>query len=207
MDDRISKLSDADSELLELGALLGQNHAFGLVAGRCSAAQAQTLRDLREKKKYKRCTDDWREFCSRYLNISGGQADKIIALLDNFGPSYFQVAQLTRVSPETYRLLAPSVKDGALHVNGEAIELNQENARKVAAAVAQLRRQAAAKPAPENRRGTRRLSDVDKRFAALITEMREIIRDGGESPIHFSAVLQRMSATVQRLCMESGVKP
>ena len=27
-----------DAALLELGVILGQNHAFGLVAGRCSAA-------------------------------------------------------------------------------------------------------------------------------------------------------------------------
>ena len=47
---------------------------------------------------------------------------------------------LTRISPETYRAIAPAVKDGALHVDGEAIELNAENSRKVAAAVSRLRR-------------------------------------------------------------------
>lgn len=38
-----------DAALLELGVILGQNHAFGLVAGRCSAAQAEGLRrDVRK---------------------------------------------------------------------------------------------------------------------------------------------------------------
>jgi hypothetical protein len=43
----------ADAALMELGFALGQSHTFGLVAGRCSAAQAQGLRQLRESKLYK----------------------------------------------------------------------------------------------------------------------------------------------------------
>jgi hypothetical protein len=35
-----SELPAEVAELLELGSVLGQNQAFGLVAGRCSAAQA-----------------------------------------------------------------------------------------------------------------------------------------------------------------------
>ena len=34
-------------ELIGLGVVLGENRAFGLVAGRCSAAQAETIRRLR----------------------------------------------------------------------------------------------------------------------------------------------------------------
>src|SRR5438874_1687410 len=50
------------------------------------------------------------------------------------------MAQLTRISPETYRAIAPAVKDGALHVDGEAIELNAESSRRVADAVSRFRR-------------------------------------------------------------------
>ena len=50
-------------EALELGINLGQHHAFGLMAGRCSAAQAQTLKRLREDKLYLQCDPVWREFC------------------------------------------------------------------------------------------------------------------------------------------------
>ena len=45
----IPELAAADVALLELGVVLGQNQAFGVVAGRCSAAQAQTIRRLREE--------------------------------------------------------------------------------------------------------------------------------------------------------------
>ena len=42
---------DADS--LDLGILLGQNQAFALVAGRCSAARAAALQRVREDKLYR----------------------------------------------------------------------------------------------------------------------------------------------------------
>jgi hypothetical protein len=31
-----------------------------------------------------------------------------------FGPDYFELAQLTHISADTYRALAPSIQDGAL---------------------------------------------------------------------------------------------
>lgn len=125
--------------MLELGVALGQNHAFGLIAGRCSAAQAEGLRRLREEKLYKRCTEKWDDFCPRFLKISRSEADRTIRLWEEFGASYFELTQLTRVSPETFRLIGPAIQDGALHYQGEAIQLNPENAQKVAAVVAELR--------------------------------------------------------------------
>src|SRR5690348_3566993 len=111
------------AELLELGVAVGQNHAFGLVAGRCSAAQAEGLRRLRDQKLYKRCTEKWGEFCPRYLKMSRAEVDRTIQLLEEFGPAYFEVSQLTRISRETFRTIAPSIGNGVLHHNGEAIEL------------------------------------------------------------------------------------
>ena len=40
-------------DLLELEMLLGQNEAFGFLGGRCSAAQAKSIRRLRNQKLYK----------------------------------------------------------------------------------------------------------------------------------------------------------
>ena len=61
-----SELPAEVAELLELGSVLGQNQAFGLVAGRCSAAQAASLKRLRDERKYKRVTAQWRDFCSQW---------------------------------------------------------------------------------------------------------------------------------------------
>src|SRR5215831_24415 len=125
--------------VLELGIALGQTNAFGLVAGRCSAAQAEGIRRSREQKLYKGCAEKWDDFCPQYLKMSRSEADRTIKLLEEFGPAYFELSQLTRVSPETYRAIAPHIENGALRYNGEAIELNTENSRKVAAAVAEMR--------------------------------------------------------------------
>jgi hypothetical protein len=70
---------------------------------------------------------------------SRGAVRPHIKLLEEFGPRYFELSQLTRVSPETYRAIAPVIENGVLRFNCEEIPLNAENSRKVAAAVAEMR--------------------------------------------------------------------
>jgi hypothetical protein len=144
----LSGLAAGDAALLELGVILGENFAFSLVAGRCTAASAESIRRLRNEKLYKRCTEKWDDFCPQYLKMSRVEADRTIKLLEEFGPTYFELSQLTRVSPETFRAIAPAIEDGVLHHNGEAIPLNADNSRKVAAAVAEMR-SALPKKSPE----------------------------------------------------------
>ena len=74
-----------EAALLDLGVVLGQTHAFGLIAGRCPAAQAEGLRRLRENKLYKRLSETWDDFCRDYLQISKREADRTIHLLEEFG--------------------------------------------------------------------------------------------------------------------------
>jgi hypothetical protein len=128
-----------DAEVLELGFALGQSHTFGLVAGRCSAAQAHGIRKLREERLLKQYCEKWEDLCPDYLNMSRAEADRIVRLLDEFGPSYFELSQVIRISAETFRAITPAVSDGVLHHKGEAIPINGENSRKVAAAVAEIR--------------------------------------------------------------------
>src|SRR4051794_11776761 len=111
MNHEVSK--PAGPESLETGMLLGQNQAFGLIAGRCSAAQAGAIRRLRNEKLYRSVTAKWGDFCATHLKMSKRNADLIIALFDEFGPTYFEVSQITRMSPETYRAIQPSIQDGA----------------------------------------------------------------------------------------------
>lgn len=162
-----------DKEMLDLGIALGQNHAFGLIAGRCSAAQAETLRRVREEKVYLKCSSRWDEFCPKYIGMSSAQADRVINLLEEFGPKYFSVAQLTRISAETYRAIEPAVKDGAIECKGEVIELAPENTRKLARAVAELRREAepkVEKKPPEPAAAPDRIADLNRRFEELFLE-------------------------------------
>lgn len=125
----------------DLGTWLGRRQAFGMMAGRASAADAECVRHIRDEKLYKSRTPSWDEFCTRYLGASRANVDRIIRQLEEFGPEFFQFSQLTRISPEAYRAIAPHVGKDGLRFGGEVIALLPENAQKVSAAVAELRKQ------------------------------------------------------------------
>jgi hypothetical protein len=128
---------------LNLGRLLGRREAFSAMAGRCSAADAEQLRIIRDTKAYLNHAKDWKTFCTTFLHISDDTANRLIGLLERFGSAYFKISQLTRISPSAYRAIAPSIRGEAIHHNGEVIPLTVENAERVAAAVAELREAAA----------------------------------------------------------------
>jgi hypothetical protein len=205
-EEQVAPLSPADEALLDLGIVLGQTQAFGMVAGRCTAAQALGLKRLREEKLYRHCAQTWEDFCRGYLQISKREADRTICLFDEFGPDYFDLSALTRISPETYRAIAPAVKDGALHFNGEAIPLQPENSRKVTAAVAELRR--TIQFLGRNLRITDRIVELDKRCTAIIADFDEISRDDAllESRMLFNSTLSRARDELARVALENGVQ-
>jgi hypothetical protein len=213
---------EVDVTLIDLGIVLGQAQAFGLVAGRCSAAQAEGIKRLRDQKLYQRCVARWDDFCVQYLKISRREADRTIQIWEEFGPSYFELSQLTRVSPETFRAIAPAVQDGALHYQGEVIELHPENASKVAAAVADLRRSLPKKAKPDARlldlgrmiadmdrdlKRSERLLDLDKCCTLLIAEFEEASREeaGRENWPLFVSSLTRMRSELGRIALASGL--
>ena len=202
MENQICERPGVD-EMLELGMALGQNQAFGFLAGRCSAAQAETIRRLRNEKLYKRLTEHWKEFCPQYLKMSGTQADSIIRLWEEFGAGYFEIAQLTRVSPETYRALAPAVENGVLNLNGEQIELTIENSRKVAAAVSEVRRTLPSRK-PKDIPIIARIDRLDQLCTAIIDEFAGIKRTA-EKPneIYMSAVV-RLHTLLSQIRREVG---
>jgi hypothetical protein len=123
----------------ELAKMLGARQAFGLVAGRCSAADAAILRDIRETKKFLSFAANWDEFCRDHLHTSRRSADRAIAHLNEFGPGYFALTQLTHITPQEFRQIRASVTDHALEFGGEAIALIEENAARLNEAVSALR--------------------------------------------------------------------
>jgi hypothetical protein len=138
------KLEDA----LEVGTWLGRRQAFSIVAGRCSAADAQSLRALRESKKYKSMGLTWEECCKQRAGIHRSSAEAIIRNLEEFGPDYFVIAQVTGITAKQYRLIQGSVRNHALVHAGEEIPVTVENAPRLITAVDVLRRGAAEAPAP-----------------------------------------------------------
>jgi hypothetical protein len=141
---RSTSIKLPESAGFELGIIVGQQSAFSLVAGRCSAAEAAAIQRIRRERLYDASGLNWHEFCPRHLGMSRSQADRVIGYLQEFGPEFFELTQLSRISPDDYRAIAPAVKDGHIHWRNEAIALIPENREKVAAAVTGLRD--AAKP-------------------------------------------------------------
>jgi hypothetical protein len=210
-----------NAALLEVGITLGQTHAFGLVAGRCSVAQAEAIRRLREEKLYRTCAEKWDDFCPRYLKMSRSEADRTIKLLEEFGPVYFELSQLTRISPEAFRAISPAIENGVLHCNGEAIPITPENSRQVAAAVAELRRAIPKAPTTpewkslmqEIQSGLRDMSLSDRIHKllqcclAIAAEFDKISSDEGltMSRFVFHSALASAHAEFQRLALQNGV--
>ena len=179
----------------DLGTWLGKRQAFGMIAGICSAAEAESLRKIRDEKLYKTRCLNWDEFCSEHLGASRSNIDRYIRLLEEFGPTYFQVAQLTRISPEAYRAIAGSVGEDGIAFRGEKIKLLPENSKRIAEAVGELRREsrpAGPKPAAEPVKPVdayrRRINDLARELNASIADA-----PSNEDKIELDAVVKYAS--------------
>ena len=135
-------------EGVDLGMWLGRRQAFALVAGRCSAADAECIREVRRNKRYRALQMTWEQFCEERLGITCMTANKIVRQLEEFGPDFFTLAQLTRVTPEEYRRLNVAVRGHALLHGGEEIPIDAENGPRLAVAMEELRRNARVELAP-----------------------------------------------------------
>jgi len=126
-------------ELLELGVWLGRGQAFGLLANQSLAAQATCLRTIRESDAYHSVCPTWEEFCQQYVGLPRRRADEIIERLEEFGETYFQLAEIVRLSPNSYRQIAEKVVDGSIEIGGELVPIVAENAPRIRSAMSRIR--------------------------------------------------------------------
>jgi len=148
MEEIKDEMSD-EQQVLELGVLLGQRRAFGLVAGRCSAAQAECLRKVRDEKTYLKFASNWAEFCERQLKVGKRTADRTIALLKKHGTLYFETAALTGITPAEFERIEHAIEQDGIHVGSDVIALIPENSARAVDAVARLQAEAAAAQSAE----------------------------------------------------------
>jgi len=137
----------ASTDGVELGRWLGRREAFGLVAGRCSAAAAESLRHIRDEKLYLDAARNWDEFCAVHVGASRRNVERSIHYLDEFGPLFFEVMQIAHIGPEEYRAIAGHVYAEGILLDDSMVPLSPENSVEVAAAVAELLRRAQSEPA------------------------------------------------------------
>jgi hypothetical protein len=199
------KSKEPKRDALEFGKMLGRHQTFSLVAGKCTTAHAECLKKTRDQKLYLGFAKSWDECCTKHIGMSRANAERVIGLLEEFGPAYFEVAQLTRVSPETFRQLAPSIRDGTLRHRGEAIALIPENAARVALVVSEHRK-AAAQPRTGDAGADTRLEALEAHCNQLLEEFEKLSRDWRDSRHHIplSAVLARTRSELDRLGLELG---
>lgn len=190
---------------LHLGTLLGRRQAFSIIAARCTAADAAALRDIRDARAYRSRSASFEEFCSKHLGISERHANRLIHYLKDFGPEYFELAQLTGISAAEYRAIAPAVKDQAVHCGGETIALLPENTEKLTAAVAQLRT-AAARPERPQPSFERRLALLERQAAALVAACRALLPAATETPqrARLASLLGATHLSLQQLERDLG---
>lgn len=131
----------ASADALNLGLWLGRREAFGAIAGRCSAAEVECMRRIRNQKLYRVHARNWDEFCMKHLGSSRRSVDLSIRLFEELGAAYFHVAQLAHITPAEYREIAPQVSEEGLSANGETIPLLPENRERIAAVIGEMRRQ------------------------------------------------------------------
>jgi hypothetical protein len=186
-------------DTFEFGKMMGRRQTFSLMAGKCSAADAECLKKTRDQKLYEGYAKNWEECCTKHIGMSRANAERVIGLLEEFGPAYFEVAQLTRVSPEIFRQLARSIQDGKLHHGGEAIALIPENAARLALVVGEHR-----KAAP--RTAETRLEALEQRCNRLLEEFEDLSgawRDSGDRLL-LGSILGRTRSALDRLSLELG---
>ncbi len=182
--------------------ILGRRETFAAFGGRCSAAEAVQFRRLREEKQYLKLSRSWEQFCDEHLQMSRSNVDRIIGLLEEFGADYFAIAQFTRVSPETYRLLARSVRDGVLSLEGESIALIPENAAAIGAAVRSARtRKSIERSAPPEPASYELVAAIERRTKETIQDFRTLRRRHGSTSErhHFGVMLSKVIAALKEL--------
>jgi hypothetical protein len=129
-------------EAFDVGNWVGRRQALALVAGRCSAADAEILCEIRENKLFLTMEQTWDDFCVRRLGASRSYVNRVIQQFRALGPNFSKLNCLTPIKPAEYRRLAGAVTEDGLFYGGEVIALEPENAAKLAAAVEALRREA-----------------------------------------------------------------
>jgi len=111
-------------------------------ANRFSAADVECLRTVRTKKQYRSSGLSWEDFCKQRIGVDRSNADAMIRKLKEFGPAYFDLAGIIRISPKRFRQIAPWVTEQGLRHDGDLIPLETSQAVRLACAVKELGRRA-----------------------------------------------------------------
>jgi hypothetical protein len=119
--------------------MLGRGQAFGLLANQGMAAQAECLLKIRESGLYKSTGRTWEQFCPEFVGMSRQAVEALLDNLKDFGATYLRLAEIVRISPETYRHLEPKISGEQIEIDGEMVDIAPQNAARIRQAVVRMR--------------------------------------------------------------------
>ncbi len=131
----MEETTQATEDWIEMGAWVGRQQAFALIANKCSAAQALSLKQMKDTGCHDKLGLTWDDFCQRYTGLSRRHADRVIGQYEEFGAAYFRLSTLARISAEDYREIAAAVEDNCIEIDGEQVPIVPENAARIRALV------------------------------------------------------------------------
>jgi hypothetical protein len=101
-------------------------------------------------------------------------------LIKEHGPLYFELAELTGITPAAYRAIKHAIQDDGIHVDGEVIALIPANTNLAVDAVARLLAEAeSAAPAPHS--GVeKQIAELEKRGRLLADGFRRVAEAANE---------------------------
>lgn len=134
----VLKVDSTQEKDMDLGVWLGRRRAFSMVAGICSAADARSLHEIRENKKYKSLGLTWDDFCKTRLGMHRTTVDEIIRRFREFGAAYFALRQITGVTSDEFRAIRGQIEDGSLKWRDGSIPIEPEQAPRLLEAVRDL---------------------------------------------------------------------
>ncbi len=76
---------EASTEFIDTTLWVGRQQGFAVIASKCSAAQAQCLKQLKDSALYEKPGLTWEEFCRRHAGLSRATGDGLIQQYDEFG--------------------------------------------------------------------------------------------------------------------------
>ena len=125
----------------DLTLFAGRDQALTLIAGTCSAAQAQYLKEVRESGAAAQAGLTWDDYCDAYVGRSRAQVNRLIRQLEQFGPAYFHFCQIAPLSARTFHRLklATHISGNRFEVYGKSFEISPTNGRAIRDAIKALR--------------------------------------------------------------------
>jgi len=155
--------------VFDVGTWLGRKQAFGVMAGRCSAADAECLIEIKEKELYLELEPTWEDFCANRMGISRATADRTIRQYNQLGPNFAKLNSFARIKPAEFRRIAAAINDEGISYGGETIPMEPDNLVKLAQAVEALRKESLPEAAPVDAAAAT-FTKAERSFQTALTE-------------------------------------